>query len=409
LKNAASIVGFLAFCHVVGMIFSPFLQSFTLILIGSFALIRFLLHTEDKRKFWSSYGQRMDYWILGFIFFEVAMGVLNALDMPYLLERIRLRIPFIGLPFAFFLLPVWSRANYRNWWIAVLLFLQIVAVGVMVHYFLNREEIQLLLQQGKAIPTPANHIRYALLQVIAFCASVYWGWWQRDKSDQRFTDIFFKFSALFFFLFIHFLAVRSGIFSVYFILFCFGIPILWVKKAYPALIAFLAGMILLPFIALKTIPSLKQKMGYVYYDIDQFLKGEGTDQLSDASRLISLKMGIELFKKNPIVGVGAGNIRIKMNALYQRDYPSFKKKLTPHNQFIMVLASSGIVGFCLFCIGFFVPLFVGNNFRDPLILAIYLSFFASFMGEATFENAMGVAIFLFFTLLHLNQKKISHA
>jgi hypothetical protein len=31
------------------------------------------------------------------------------------------------------------------------------------------------------------------------------------------------------------------------------------------------------------------------------------------------------------------------------------------------------------------------------------------MGEATFENAMGVAIFLFFTLLHLNQKKISHA
>jgi O-antigen ligase len=159
---------------------------------------------------------------------------------------------------------------------------------------------------------------------------------------------------------------------------------------------------------MNTIPSLKQKIGYVYYDIDQFLKGKATDQLSDASRLISWKMGMELFKNNPISGVGAGNIRLKMNELYKRDYPTFKKKLTPHNQFIMVLASSGLIGLFLFCIGFFAPLFYGKNYKDPFVLAIYLSFFASFLVEATFENAMGVAIFLFFTLVHLNQNKLSN-
>ena len=86
------------------------------------------------------------------------MGVFVATDMPYMLERIRLRIPFIGLPFAFFLLPKWSSTFYRNWWIAILGLINVVALGVIVNYLMNQEEIQLLLQQGKHIPTPANHI-----------------------------------------------------------------------------------------------------------------------------------------------------------------------------------------------------------------------------------------------------------
>jgi len=408
LKNLPFFVGFLAFCHVVGMIFSPFLQSFTLLILGGIALFSFFVLTKDKKECWKSYTQKLDYWVFGFIFLEVAMGVFVATDIPYMLERIRLRIPFIGLPFAFFLLPKWSSTFYRNWWIAILGLINVVALGVIVNYFMNQEEIQLLLQQGKHIPTPANHIRYALLQVIAFSASVYWGWFHKEKTSHPYSYIFFKISAIFLFIFIHFLAVRSGIFSIYFMIISFGIPFLYRQKAYSALLIFLVGVMIIPFIGMNTIPSLKQKIGYVYYDMDQFLKGKATDQLSDASRLISWKMGMELFKNNPISGVGAGNIRLKMNELYKRDYPTFKKKLTPHNQFIMVLASSGLIGLFLFCIGFFVPLFYGKNYKDPFVLAIYLSFFASFLVEATFENAMGVAIFLFFTLVHLNQNKLSN-
>lgn len=408
MKNLPIIVGFFAFCHVVGMIFSPFLQSFTLLILGSIALFSFFVHAKDKKDCWQSYIRRTDYWIFGLIFFEVFLGVFVATDLSYMLERLRLRIPFIGLPFAFFLLPRWSPSFYRNWWIAILCLINVVAIGVVVYYFMNQNEIQLLLQQGKQIPTPANHIRYALLQVIAFSASVYWGWFHKSNNNHPFSYTFFKLSAIFLFVFIHFLAVRSGIFSIYFLIVAFGIPILFRRKAYITMFIFLAGLMILPVIGIKTIPSLKQKIGYVYYDIDMFLKGQASDQLSDASRLISWKMGMELFKNNPLSGVGAGNIRIKMNELYQRDYPTFKKKLTPHNQFIMVLASSGIIGFFLFCIGFFTPLFYKRNFQDPFILAIYLSFFASFLVEATFENAMGVAIFLFFTLIHLKQNMLSN-
>lgn len=390
------------------MIFSPFLQSFTLLILGGIALFSFFVLTKDNKECWKAYTRNMDYWVFGFIFLEVAMGVFVATDMPYMLERIRLRIPFIGLPFAFFLLPKWSSSFYRNWWIAILGLIIMVALGVIVNYFMNQEEIQLLLQQGKHIPTPANHIRYALLQVIAFSASVYWGWFHKGKTSHPYSYIFFKISAIFLFIFIHFLAVRSGIFSIYFMIISFGIPILYRQKAYSALLIFLVGVMIIPFIGMNTMPSLEQKIGYVYYDLDQFSKGKATDQLSDASRLISWKMGMELFKNNPISGVGAGNIRLKMNELYKRDYPTFKKKLTPHNQFIMVLASSGLIGLFLFCIGFFAPLFYGKNYKDPFVLAIYLSFFASFLVEATFENAMGVAIFLFFTLVHLNQNKLSN-
>jgi O-antigen ligase len=404
LKNSQFVIGFLAFCHVVGMLFSPFLQSFTLLMLGAIALFFFLFKTTDQRDIWASYVGKPGLWLLGFIFLEVAMGIFTASDMNYMLERIRLRIPFLGLPFAFFLLPVLTPSFYRNWWLAVLLLINLVAFGVVIHYFFHQDEIQLLLKQGKAIPTPANHIRYALLQVVAFIASVYWGWIQRESLSTQFIIRFFRFSAFFLFFFLHFLAVRSGLFSLYFILISLGIPYLIKKRAYPSLIIFLAGVILLPWISIKIIPSLKQKIGYVYYDIDMFLKGKATDQLSDASRLISWKLGLELFRDSPVFGVGAGNIRHKMNELYQREFPEFKKKLTPHNQFIMVLASSGIIGLFLFCIGFFIPLGYEKNYQDPFILALYIAFFASFLVEATFENAMGVAIFLFFYLFHFKMK-----
>jgi O-antigen ligase len=407
LKNTPFIVGFIAFFHVIGMIFSPFLQSFTLLLLGGIALYYFFVVTKDKKAFWNTYQRNLDYWVFGFIFLEVSLGIFVALDWDYMLERIRLRVPFIGLPFAFFLLPSLSLIWYRNWWLAVILVIDIVAVGVIVYYFNHQQDIQLLLEQGKAIPTPANHIRYALLQVVAFCASVYWGWLHRGHSNPPSFTSFFKFSSIFLFVFIHFLAVRSGLFSLYLIIVSMGVPYLFKKRAYATLMLFLAGVIILPFLGMKLIPSLKKKIEYVYYDVDMFLKGEATDQLSDASRLISWKLGLELFVDNPTFGVGAGNIRIKMNELYKRDYPAFEKKLTPHNQFIMVLASSGIVGLILFCVGFFIPLFYGKNYQDPFILALYLSFFASFWVEATFENAMGVAIFLFFTLFHLKHKKVS--
>jgi O-antigen ligase len=407
LKNTPFAVGFIAFFHVVGMIFSPFLQSFTLLLLGGIALFYFFVETKDKKVFSNVYQGKLDYWVLGFIFLEVALGVFVAVDWDYMLERIRLRVPFIGLPFAFFLLPSLSLVWYKNWWLAVILVIDIVAVGVIVYYFYHQQDIQLLLEQGKAIPTPANHIRYALLQVVAFCASVYWGWLHRGHSNQPRITLFFKASSIFLFVFIHFLAVRSGLFSLYLIIVSMGVPYLFKKRAYVTLLLFLTGIILLPFLSMKLIPSLKKKIEYVYYDVDMFLKGKATDQLSDASRLISWKLGLELFADNPSFGVGAGNIRIKMNELYKRDYPAFKKKLTPHNQFIMVLASSGIVGLILFCAGFFTPLFYGKNYQDPFILALYLSFFASFWVEATFENAMGVAIFLFFTLFHLKHKNVS--
>jgi O-antigen ligase len=407
LKNTPFAVGFIALFHVIGMIFSPFLQSFTLLLLGGIALFYFFVETKDKKVFWNVYQGKLDYWILGFIFLEVALGVFVAVDWDYMLERIRLRVPFIGLPFAFFLLPSLSLVWYKNWWLAVILVIDIVAVGVIVYYFNHQQDIQLLLEQGKAIPTPANHIRYALLQVVAFCASVYWGWLHRGHSIQPRITLFFKASSIFLFVFIHFLAVRSGLFSLYLIIVSMGVPYLFKKRAYVTLLLFLTGVILLPFLGMKLIPSLKKKIEYVYYDVDMFLKGKATDQLSDASRLISWKLGLELFVDNPSFGVGAGNIRIKMNELYKREYPSFEKKLTPHNQFIMVLASSGVVGLILFCAGFFTPLFYGKNYQDPFILALYLSFFGSFWVEATFENAMGVAIFLFFTLFHLKHKKVS--
>ena len=85
LKNTPFIVGFIAFFHVIGMIFSPFLQSFTLLLLGGIALFYFFVVTKDKKAFWNTYQRTLDYWVFGFIFLEVALGIFVALDWDYML------------------------------------------------------------------------------------------------------------------------------------------------------------------------------------------------------------------------------------------------------------------------------------------------------------------------------------
>jgi len=389
----------LAFLHVVGMLFSPFLQSLTLLLLGFLALSRLFFAPGQSWENLGAYGRKVGFWVFGLLFLEVALGVFTAEDPTYFLERLRLRLPFLGLPLAFFLLPPLPPKVYRNWWAAVLLLMDGVALGVILNYLIHQEAIQMLLEMGKAIPTPANHIRYALLQVIALCAAAYWGWHRVDLVSRP-LRLFFRVSAVFLFLFLHFLAVRSGLFSLYFVLAAWVIPYGLRQRAYGKLAALLVLMAFLPIIAVNVIPSLKHKLGYVRYDLEQLRQGAVNDQLSDSSRWISWKLGWELFREHPLTGVGAGNIRLEMDKLYTRDYPQFVKRLTPHNQFLMIMASSGLLGLGLFGLAFLIPILAEGNYRDTLLLSLHLAIFASFWMEATFETAMGVAVFLFFHLFH---------
>jgi len=154
-----------------------------------------------------------------------------------------------------------------------------------------------------------------------------------------------------------------------------------------------------PIVAYKAIPSLNIKVGYMLHDLDMFWQGKG-NRFSDGQRIISLQAGLRVAKQNPILGVGAGDLKQSMKATYEQHFSSFPYKL-PHNQLITIAAGTGIVGLLLFLIGFFTPLFYRRNYRHPLFLTLHIIIFLSFLVENTIENSVGVAFYLLWLLITL--------
>lgn len=89
-----------------------------------------------------------------------------------------------------------------------------------------------------------------------------------------------------------------------------------------------------------------------YFDDDFGKRFEQTTSGKDptAQRADIWKVGVALFRNNPVVGVGFNNFHVRFNdylgSVHTDVFPGFDKD--PHNVFLSVAGESGIVGFVLF-------------------------------------------------------------
>jgi O-antigen ligase len=136
-------------------------------------------------------------------------------------------------------------------------------------------------------------------------------------------------------------------------------------------------------------------------DVGRFLKGEDVNQWSDGNRLLSIKIGIEIAKTNPLIGVGIGDLESEMSDYYSIHHPEIWKELqlTPHNQFVYVLATCGLIGLLIFIIVVFYPLTLSITYKSWLFLTVIVSILTSYISEATLENQLGVCLLITFYLI----------
>jgi O-antigen ligase len=212
--------------------------------------------------------------------------------------------------------------------------------------------------------------------------------------------------ALMFIIYLHVLAVRSGIMTLYVALGC--LLIIYIKEKGNKLLA--AGItvssILLIFLATQYVPTIKNKIGYMQYSLEKFAKNENIRELSDSRRLGSIFAGLELTRKNPLLGVGIGDIMDETNAYLAKHYPDLTDlELLPHNQYILAGATLGIIGLLIFVLFSLMPLFYLNGYNDYFLLASQFMFFASFMVEHTIESQIGVALYIFITLMAMKNRE----
>lgn len=380
------------------LLYSKWLLSVSQFSILGLALINIILlltHPKASNKLADSfsrfYKKHPPYWALSLVFLVVLFsGILGISD--YWFSRLRIKLPFILVPLAFAFLSPLSKKYYRSW---IYIFIAITCTSLIMvlgNYLFHFEEIQQLISRGGSIPTPVAHIRYSLFIAFAMIMS-FWLFLDSSVPKKYKEDWLGLLVGILLFIGLHFLSVRSGLLSAY--IGIFACLIYWVvtQKKWLVGILIFAIVLIAPFIAYKNVPSFQSKVSYTLHDLGMYKKGEG-NAYSDSDRLSSFRVGWELFKAHPILGTGVGNFKEAVKEEYAKHYPDNTGSKMPHNQFLSILASTGIIGLLISLFGMLAPLVYNKNYRYLPLTCFYLMIFSSMMVENTLETSVGLALFM---------------
>ncbi len=398
---------FFCCCLVVAFVYSKFALSLSM--IGLLATGLFDWHSSrvfplrlrtGLSDHFHALVQNKAFAVIPLYFFIVLSGVFYSDDWSYLIERLRIRLPFLVLPVAFICLPPFPKRYYEGIRYFFLLFMFVASIAIGLRYWLDYELITEMIGRGKPIPTPVNHIRFSLALAFSIVsgATLYRsGFYVRYPFERGLIAGI----LVFLFLFIHLLSVRSGLIALYICMAYYLFRYVWMTRRYLVGTVALIALVMLPVVAYHTIPAFRTKYDYMVWDWRNYRKGNG-NLYSDSDRFLSVKVGLRIGNEHPLAGIGPGDVKREVENIYFRDYKHITEAKMPHNQFVSVYAGSGLIGLAAFLFAFFTPLLYRRHYRDPLFTALHIIVFCSFLTESTIETSVGTAFYIFFLLLGLN-------
>ena len=389
------------------VIFVGFVCSRALVSIGMISMLVASLLFKGPGVTIKKYFATKELWVLAFYLIIVLVSGIYSDNKADWMNWVRIKLPFLALPLAFAPIQKLEGKKFVLLLYGFMLAFFVCTVLVLNNYFLHYESMTQSFSIGSQIPMPFSHIRYTLMLAFSFFCAVYLF---KEKSfvaspNEKWIQLAY---AIFVFVALHILSVRSGLVALYLGIFYFAITEIFRRRQFA-----LGAMVILllsatPFAAYQLLPSLHNKLEYMRYDLAEYQNGR-INENSDAMRLLSMQVGLQLWQENPVCGVGAGDLASEAYNVYAKSYPQMSEynrhRMVPHSQFIWVLASTGALGFVLFMIAFFYPLAAHRYYQYSLFFILNLMIFSSFFTEDTFEEQMGSGFYLIFLLLLMNHFK----
>lgn len=315
------------------------------------------------------------------------------------------KLSLIGIPFMFIFLP---KLVYREIKLIHFFFYAVLVIScllITVIYIPQFDNITLRIGSGRPIPTPIDHVRFSMMVSYASLSSFAIALMELKKGNKYIHTTLLLIIAFIFFGFSHALAVRSGLILLYsgiaIMLFYFIISF----KAYILGLLGIVVLITIPLTAFYTVPSFKNKILYTKYDIQKSISNDGGNY-SDGDRIRSIKNGLELWKQNIVLGLGAGNYKQEMKNFYLRNN-QVGRQLLPHNQWIRTGMAYGLVGVLLLLSAFIIALFKNNGYRNILLILILQLLFFSLLVESNLERYYALVFFFIFIGINAQLKRIS--
>lgn len=380
-------------CLVTGLLYSRFMISLGMV----FFLVSGIVNDNPNKGVRCFFKNRY-YLSVSVIFLLFAISGLWSENTDYFLNRMRIKLPFLFLPYAFFAAPRIDEKKLKNLMYFFIGILGFSALWSISHFLSDFEHFIKIYGQGQILPTPIHHIRYSILISFAVLFSVYLLVVRHRQLALKERYILAG-TAILLSIYLHFLAVRSGLLSLYLMGVALFLYLAFQQQYRKWAIALASTMVLLIIISLVFIPTVRNKIGYMKYSLELFDKNENIRDLSDSRRLGSIYAGMSLTKEYPILGVGIGDIMDETNRYLDAHYPELTDlELLPHNQYLLSSASLGIPAMIVFILCTIWPVFYLEGHKDLLLPASNLMFFGSFMVEHTIESQIGVAVYIFILL-----------
>lgn len=338
-------------------------------------------------------------WSMSLLFVLPLLSGLWSEDKQEWVQVIRIKLPLLFLPLAFAGPFTFSK---KNWDLLAYIFIGIAVIATLwssFQYSLNMQAINESYLKAKSIITPLSNdrVRFSWLTSVAVLLS---GkiCWQHISSGKRIAWPWFAI-ILWLVIFLHILAVRTGLLSFYIIAITVAgrLVIKKIKQAYA--VGFLLLLLMLPYIAYRVLPSFHNRVDYFIYDYRYFKEMHYLPGGNDATRVISLKAGWDILNKNPVTGVGAGDVFSETKKWYLANYPEVLPSdiLYPSSEWLLYGDACGWPGLVLFSCIMSVPLFISRKHRMMWSLLNITAAF-SLLFDIGLEVQFGVFVYSFIVL-----------
>jgi O-antigen ligase len=338
---------------------------------------------------------------LGVYYLLIVISGLYTSNFKIYNQLIVMQLPLLLLPFGLYGGQVIDERKKDIIFIVLVVSVILAGLASFVHYLIHFEEIQEQITHSKPIPivTGTNHIYYSIL--LAFSAAiVLWGLFVRKMKGRGNRNL--AITAFFVIVFLlHTISARTGLFCFYTEM---SVSVIWlviVKKRIFQGVQVAVGLVILAFIALWFVPSVKNRVQNTRLDLHKYSSGEDINHYSLSMRFAALKTAYHVFTKNPVIGVGTADIQDAMYAEYKLENSKLLpvNQVKPHNQFLYTLVSLGIVGGIALCFIVFMPFFSRDAFKNYLLLMFLMVCLAAFQVEYMLERQVGITFFCLFYII----------
>ncbi len=347
---------------------------------------------------------RQKWWLLGLAWVAIfAVSGLWSEDKGQWNDHLQTKLPFLLLPLAFSYQPRFSGRQLRFFTISVAVML-LISAGYTISIFLSDPVYYINeYKVSHMLPTlpKKDHIRSSMAAALFVIWCVY-AWPQMTGKKMK---LIVGSCVALLVVYIHVLAAKTGLLSFYLFLAAWGVYLSFGRQRLLG-IAVIAAMPVVLFLAMRSLPTLRERFVYIGYTIFMYQHNERTDNLGDVARLVSYQLSGKLIAAHPMTGVGAGDMKHEMDAMYEHYYPQTDEhgRLLPHNQFLVVALGCGIPAMILFIVWVFWPLTkMQRNRQSFFFFIVWFILLIQLMIEPVLEVQFGVFVYLFFLLLMLQE------